>query len=80
MYHCVKSVHIWGCFGLHFPAFEMNMERYGVSPHSVQMREDADQNNLEYGNIYYLCNNVCSPMLFMTLPLTCFRSVFFFDL
>ena len=29
--HCLKSVHILSYSGLHFPAFELNMERYGVS-------------------------------------------------
>ena len=26
MYHCVKSVRIWGYFGPHFPAFGLDME------------------------------------------------------
>ena len=30
-YHCVKSVLIRGYSGLHFPAFGLNTERYGVS-------------------------------------------------
>ena len=29
--HCVKSVRIRSYSGLHFPAFELNMERYSVS-------------------------------------------------
>ena len=29
--HCVKSVRIWSYYGPHFPAFGLNMERYGVS-------------------------------------------------
>ena len=33
MYHCVKSVRIWGYFGQHSPAFGENTERYGVSLH-----------------------------------------------
>ena len=33
MYHCVKSVRIWGYFSLHFPAFGLNTERCGVSLH-----------------------------------------------
>ena len=31
MYECVKSVRIWGYVGPHFPAFGLNIERYGVS-------------------------------------------------
>ena len=31
MYECVKSVRILGYVGPHFPAFGLNMERYGVS-------------------------------------------------
>ena len=29
--HCVKSIHIRSYSGLHFPAFGLNTERYGVS-------------------------------------------------
>ena len=53
----IEKVRIWGYFGPHFPAFGLNMERYGVSlriqsecPHSVQMQENVDQNNPEYGH------------------------------
>ena len=28
--HCVKSVHVWSYSGLHFPAFGLNTEWYGV--------------------------------------------------
>ena len=31
--HCVKSVYIRSFSGLHFPAFGLNTERYGVSEH-----------------------------------------------
>ena len=47
-YDCVKSVRIRSYSGLHFPAFGLNTERCGVS--SVQMRENADQNNSDYGH------------------------------
>ena len=30
-FHCVKIVCIRSCFGPHFSAFELNMERYGLS-------------------------------------------------
>ena len=59
--HCVKSVRIRSYSGTHFPAFQLNTERYGVrmrenadqnnsyeyriSPYSVRMRENADQKN-----------------------------------
>ena len=96
--------------GLFCSAFSRIWTGYGemwiISPRSVQMRENVDQNNPEYRhfsrsvciwkihvhlidiffsscllqhcNIYYLCHNVYSPMLFMTQSLTCFRSIFFF--
>ena len=31
MMHNIKSVRIWSHSDLHFPAFGLNMERYGVS-------------------------------------------------
>ena len=36
--HCLKSVRIRSYSGLHFPAFGLNMERYGVSEefHGIQ--------------------------------------------
>ena len=51
--HCVKSVRIRSYSGPYFPTFGLNTERYGVSlrsisPYSVQMLENADQNNSEY--------------------------------
>ena len=49
--HCVKCVRIRSYSGPQFPAFGLNSERYGVSLlYSVQMRENADQNNSEYGH------------------------------
>ena len=51
--HCVKSVRILSYSGPHFPAFGLNTERYSVlriSPYSVRMRENAHQNNSEYGH------------------------------
>ena len=41
--HCVKSVRIRSYSGLHFPEFGLNLDL-------VQMRENADQNNSEYGH------------------------------
>ena len=43
--HCVKCVRIRSYSGPHFSAFGLNTERY-----SVRMRENADQNNSEYGH------------------------------
>ena len=51
-YRCVKSVRIGSYSGPYFPAFGLNTERY--SPYSVRMRENADQNNSEYG--HFLCS------------------------
>ena len=44
-YHCVKCVRIRSYSGPHFPAFGLN-----ISPYSVRMRENADQNNSAYGH------------------------------
>ena len=54
-WHCVKSVGIRSYSGSYFPAFGLSMERYRVSLHSVQMRENADQNNSEYGHLFRQC-------------------------
>ena len=43
--HCVKSVRIRRYSDPHFPTFGLNSERY-----SVQMWENTDQNNSEYGH------------------------------
>ena len=40
MDHCVRSVRIWNYSGPYFSA---------ISPYSVRMRENTDQNNSEYG-------------------------------
>ena len=50
--HCVKSVRIMSYSGPHFPAFGLNTERYFVTPYSVLMRENTDQNISEYGLFY----------------------------
>ena len=48
--HCVKSVRVRSFSGPYFHAFGMNSEIYGVKPpNSVQMRENKDQKNSEYG-------------------------------
>ena len=43
--HCVKSARIWSYTGLYFPSFGLN-----ISPYSVRMRGNTDQNNSEYGH------------------------------
>ena len=43
--HCVQSVRIRSYSGLHFRAFRLKISLY-----SVRMRENADQNNSEYGH------------------------------
>ena len=53
--HCVKSVRIRDYSGSHFPAFGLNTERY-IFPYSVRMRENADQNNPEYGDFLRSAN------------------------
>ena len=50
--HCVKSLRIRSCSGPHFPALRLNTEReiLRISPYSVRMRENVDQDNSEYGH------------------------------
>ena len=63
--HCVKCVRIRSYSGPHFPAFGLNSERYGVSLlYSVQMRENADQNNSEYGHFSRIGRNGIFQFLF----------------
>ena len=45
--HCVKRGRIRSYSGPYFPTFGLNAERYEVS---VQMRENAEQNNFKYGH------------------------------
>ena len=48
--HCVKSVRIRSYSGPYFPAFGLNKETHSVSPYSIRMLENTDQNNSEYGH------------------------------
>ena len=43
----MKSVRIQSFFGPHFPAFGLNTD---ISPYSIQMRENTDQKNFDYGH------------------------------
>ena len=64
----MKSVRIRNYSGAHFPAFGLNTDRYSVflriqlecGPYSVQMRENAYQNNSEYG---YLLRSLLKMVL-----------------
>ena len=64
----MKSVRIRNYSGAHFPAFGLNTDRYSVflriqlecGPYSVQMRENAYQNNSEYG---YLLRSLLEMVL-----------------
>ena len=49
-YTAEKNVRIRGYSGLHFPALELNMKRQSISPYSIRMRENTDQNNSDYGH------------------------------
>ena len=63
--HCVKSVRIWSYSGLYFPAFGLNTV-VRISPYSVQMRENTDQNNSEYGHFLrseYKSCSLCTKIL-----------------
>ena len=44
-FHYVKIVCIQSCSGPYFPAFALN----SISPYSVRMRGNTEQNNSEYG-------------------------------
>ena len=46
---CVKNIRIGSYSGPHFPAFGLNIW-LRISPYSVWMRENTDQNNSEYGH------------------------------
>ena len=50
----MKSVRIRSYFGPHFPVFGLNR---GISPYSVRMKENADQNNSEYGHFLRSVNH-----------------------
>ena len=51
---CPYSELFWSAFFSHFPAFGLNTERYSVSlriqSECGKIRENADQNNSEYGH------------------------------
>ena len=62
--HCVKSVHIRRFSGPSLAAFGLNTERYekrSISPCSVQMREDTDQENSEHR--HFSCSNISYPIV-----------------
>ena len=42
---CLKSVRIWSYPGLHFPAFGLNTERYGVTPNNSEYRHFSRSDN-----------------------------------
>ena len=44
--HCVKSVRIWSYSGPYFTAFGLR-----ISPYSIRMLENAEQNNSEYRHV-----------------------------
>ena len=48
----MKSVRIRSYSGRHFPAFGLNGELQAISPYSVGMRENADQNTPNKSTFY----------------------------
>ena len=49
--HYMKSVRIRSFSGPYFPAFRLNTKKiHSISPYSVQMWENTDQKNYEYGH------------------------------
>ena len=75
--HCVESVCIRSYSSPHFPALGLNTERYGVSPYSVRRRENADQNNSEYG--HFSCSVRVSVRNFLLLCWWVFKQNFNLD-
>ena len=78
-FYCVKSVHIWSYSVPHFPAFGLILH---ISPHSVRMWENTDQNNSEYGLflhsvwyskksiqylLYYIAGRACGTFNYQNL-------------
>ena len=60
-----QSVRIWSYSGLYFPAFGLNTV-VRISPYSVQMRKNTDQNNSEYGHFLrseYKSCSLCTKIL-----------------
>ena len=49
-HHCVKSARIRSYSVLYFSVYGLNTEKYLISPYSVRMLENTDQNNSEYGH------------------------------
>ena len=52
----VKSVRIWRFFGSHIPKYG---QIFGISQYSVQMRENVDQKNSEYGHFSRIAALLC---------------------
>ena len=61
----VKIVRIWSYSGPYFPAFGLN-----ISPYSVRMRENTDQNNSEYG---HFSRSVCLAKIYKLLSTCLFK-------
>ena len=55
--HCLKIICIWRFSGPHFPAFELNTERFFVF---IRMRENTDQKNSEYAHLLHsvICEKI----------------------
>ena len=68
--------------GTHFPAFGLNTDRYeeslshirteygeirSISPYSVRMRENADQNNSKYRNFLFSDSNILHTYILLKL-------------
>ena len=62
--HCIKSVHIRRYSGPHFPAFELNMERYflvRIFPHSDWIRTDTEYLHF-YSCLTPIEDNIFAPI------------------
>ena len=60
LYHCVKSVRIWGYSGPRFPAFRLNTERY-----SGKMQSRITPNTDSFYAVYRF--NCCYKAVFISI-------------
>ena len=74
--HCVKSPYS-EFFGPYFPAFGLNRETQSIFPYSVEMQENRDQKNSEYGYFSssefqrnWLTSNLYQPFILRSIKKT----------
>ena len=71
-YKTLRKKYLYSELWSNFPAFELNTEKsvyLGISPYSVRVRENADQNNFEYEHFLH-----CDILLMLMIPFMIFHS------